>query len=130
MVSFFDQAQNLWFLGQFGSRRKGGEDHAAARYIFTKLSPLARKLYPEVDDNLYTYCVDDNQRVEPKFYAPIIPMALVNGSAGIAVGMATNIPPHNAAELCESQQWLGGTATATAGGFEAASIDWTVNQEE
>ena len=33
--------------GQFGSRRKGGEDHAAARYIFTKLSPLARKIFPE-----------------------------------------------------------------------------------
>ena len=81
--------------GQFGSRRKGGADHAASRYIFTKLSPLARKIYPEVDDNLYEYVVDDNQRVEPKFYAPIIPMALVNGSVGIGTGWATKILIHS-----------------------------------
>ena len=88
--------------GQFGSRRKGGADHAASRYIFTKLSPLARKIYPEVDDNLYEYVVDDNQRVEPKFYAPIIPMALVNGSAGIGTGWATKIPNHCPRELAKN----------------------------
>ena len=88
--------------GQFGSRRCGGSDHAAARYIFTQLSPLARAIYPEIDDNLYEYQVDDNQKVEPYHYCPIIPMALVNGSQGIGTGWSTNIPNHCPRELAKN----------------------------
>ena len=69
-----------------------GSDHAAARYIFTQLSPLSRVLFPEIDDQLYEYNYDDNLQVEPTFYAPIIPMVLVNGSQGISTGWSTNIP--------------------------------------
>ena len=46
--------------GQFGTRRLGGSDHAAARYIFTQLSPLSRVLFTEIDDQLYEYNYDDN----------------------------------------------------------------------
>lgn len=60
-------------LGQFGSRVFGGTDHAAARYIFTKLNPLTRLIYPEVDDQLYQYITDDNRMVEPLNYVPIVP---------------------------------------------------------
>ena len=88
--------------GQFGTRRLGGSDHAAARYIFTQLSPLSRVLFPEIDDQLYEYNYDDNQQVEPTFYAPIIPMVLVNGSQGIGTGWSTSIPNHCPRELCKN----------------------------
>ena len=81
--------------GQFGSRLQGGKDHAAARYIFTKPSPLARIIYPETDDHLYRFKTDDNKKVEPEHYAPIVPMVLVNGSAGIGTGWSSNFPNHD-----------------------------------
>ena len=46
--------------------------------------------------------MDDNQRVEPKFYAPIIPMALVNGSNGIGTGWSTKVPNHDPRELAKN----------------------------
>ena len=55
-----------------------------------------------VDDQLYDHVIDDNQKVEPYFFAPIIPMVLVNGSAGIGTGWSTNIPNHNPRELAKN----------------------------
>ncbi|TKS89985.1 DNA topoisomerase 2-alpha [Collichthys lucidus] len=69
-------------LGQFGTRLHGGKDSASPRYIFTMLSPLARLVFPAVDDNLLKYNYDDNQRVEPEWYMPIIPTVLINGAEG------------------------------------------------
>ncbi|KAK9395643.1 DNA topoisomerase 2-beta-like [Crotalus adamanteus] len=54
-------------VGQFGTRLHGGKDAASPRYIFTMLSPLARLLFPAVDDNLLKFLYDDNQRVEPEW---------------------------------------------------------------
>ena len=65
------------------------------RYIFTKLSRLARLVYPEVDDLLYKHKTDDNLVVEPEYFAPIIPMVLVNGTSGIGTGWSTFIPNHD-----------------------------------
>uniref|UniRef100_A0AAQ4PU36 DNA topoisomerase 2 n=1 Tax=Gasterosteus aculeatus aculeatus TaxID=481459 RepID=A0AAQ4PU36_GASAC len=86
-------------LGQFGTRLHGGKDSASPRYIFTMLSPLARLLFPAVDDNLLKYNVDDNQRVEPEWYLPIIPTVLVNGAEGIGTGWASKIPNYNIREI-------------------------------
>ncbi|XP_063044245.1 DNA topoisomerase 2-alpha [Engraulis encrasicolus] len=86
-------------LGQFGTRLHGGKDSASPRYIFTMLSPLARLLFPAVDDNLLKYNYDDNQRVEPEWYIPILPMVLVNGSEGIGTGWATKIPNFDVREI-------------------------------
>jgi hypothetical protein len=81
--------------GQFGTRAKGGNDYASPRYIFTGLNSYARLIYPEEDDEQLDYLYDDGQQIEPKFFLPIIPMLLVNGSYGIGTGWSTFIPPHN-----------------------------------
>uniref|UniRef100_H3D5N4 DNA topoisomerase 2 n=1 Tax=Tetraodon nigroviridis TaxID=99883 RepID=H3D5N4_TETNG len=86
-------------LGQFGTRLHGGKDSASPRYIFTMLSSLARLVFPPVDDNLLKYNYDDNQRVEPEWYIPIIPMVLVNGAEGIGTGWASKIPNYDIREI-------------------------------
>uniref|UniRef100_A0A8C6LRA6 DNA topoisomerase 2 n=1 Tax=Nothobranchius furzeri TaxID=105023 RepID=A0A8C6LRA6_NOTFU len=86
-------------LGQFGTRLHGGKDSASPRYIFTMLSPLARLLFPPLDDNLLKYNFDDNQRVEPEWYIPIIPTVLVNGSEGIGTGWASKLPNYDIREI-------------------------------
>uniref|UniRef100_A0A3Q1BTU6 DNA topoisomerase 2 n=1 Tax=Amphiprion ocellaris TaxID=80972 RepID=A0A3Q1BTU6_AMPOC len=86
-------------LGQFGTRLHGGKDSASPRYIFTMLSPLARLVFPAVDDNLLKYNFDDNQRVEPEWYLPIIPTVLVNGIEGIGTGWASKIPNFDVREI-------------------------------
>ena len=81
--------------GQFGSRLKGGKDSAAERYIFTLLNKITRHIFCSSDDRILTYLEDDGQLVEPMFYAPIIPMVLINGSKGIGTGFSTEIMSYN-----------------------------------
>ena len=81
--------------GQFGTRLQGGKDSASERYIFTELSPMARRLYPASDDAILERKEDDGTMVEPVFYAPVIPMVLVNGSKGIGTGFSTDIASYN-----------------------------------
>ncbi|XP_072216503.1 DNA topoisomerase 2-beta-like [Excalfactoria chinensis] len=86
-------------IGHFGTRLHGGKDVASPCYIFTMLSPLARLLFPSVDDNLLKFLYDGNQRVEPKWYIPIIPMVLVNGAEGIGTGWACKLPNYDTREI-------------------------------
>ena len=69
------------------------------RYIFTQLSPLARLIFPSSDDTQLAYLRDDNMRIEPEWYCPIIPMVLVNGSEGIGTGYSTFVPNYNVREV-------------------------------
>ena len=85
--------------GQFGTRLSGGKDSASPRYIFTMLSPLARLIFHPHDDPLLKFLDEDNQRIEPEWYLPILPMVLVNGSEGIGTGWSTKIPNHNPREI-------------------------------
>jgi len=85
--------------GQFGSRLQGGKDSASERYIFTLLNKITRKLFNPLDDAVLTYLNDDGFIVEPIFYAPIIPMILVNGSKGIGTGFSTDIMCYNPSEI-------------------------------
>jgi DNA topoisomerase-2 len=85
--------------GQFGSRLKGGKDSAAERYIFTLLNKVTRHIFCSVDDNILRYLEDDGQLVEPTYYAPIIPMVLVNGSKGIGTGFSTEIMCYNPLQI-------------------------------
>uniref|UniRef100_A0A8C7U109 DNA topoisomerase 2 n=1 Tax=Oncorhynchus mykiss TaxID=8022 RepID=A0A8C7U109_ONCMY len=86
-------------LGQFGTRINGGKDAASPRYIFTMLSPLAKMLFPVVDSSLLKFLNDDNQKVEPEWYIPILPLVLVNGAEGIGTGWACKIPNYDHREI-------------------------------
>jgi len=86
-------------LGQFGTALQGGDDSASERYIFTQLNPLTRKIFPETDDAVLKYINDDGTIVEPEFYAPIIPFALINGISGIGTGFSCSIPAYNPMDL-------------------------------
>ena len=85
--------------GQFGTRLQGGDDSASERYIFTHLSPLTRILFPEADDAVLTFLDDDGTQVEPEYYVPILPFALVNGISGIGTGFSCNIQPYYPLDL-------------------------------
>lgn len=85
--------------GQFGTRLHGGKDAASPRYIFTCLSPLSRLIFHPADDALLKYNFDDNMRVEPEWYIPIIPMVLINGADGIGTGWSTKVPNYNPREV-------------------------------
>lgn len=88
--------------GQFGTRLQGGKDSASPRYIFTLLSPLTRLIFHPHDDPLLKFLDEDNQRIEPEWYMPVIPMVLVNGSEGIGTGWSTKIPCHNPREIIDN----------------------------
>ena len=81
--------------GQFGTRLQGGKDSASERYIFTYLNSITRKIFPGMDDAILKYLNDDGLIVEPIYYAPIIPMILVNGAKGIGTGFSTDVLPYN-----------------------------------
>lgn len=87
--------------GQFGTRLAGGSDSASERYIFTHLNPLTRYIFPEADDAVLDYLNDDGTPVEPEFYVPIIPFALVNGISGIGTGFSSSIPSYHPKELIQ-----------------------------
>jgi DNA topoisomerase-2 len=81
--------------GQFGTRLAGGKDAASSRYIFTRLAPQTRLIFDALDAPVLKYVVDDGQKVEPEFYAPVVPMILVNGAEGIGTGFSCYIPPYD-----------------------------------
>ena len=94
----FCGARNINLLvpsGQFGTRLAGGKDAASPRYIYTRLSPLARALFPVADDGLLDYIEEDGQRIEPRSFLPVLPLLLINGSEGIGTGWSTAVPGHN-----------------------------------
>ena len=88
--------------GQFGTRLQGGKDHASPRYIFTRLAPICRTVFPECDDALLEYLNEDGQVIEPEHYLPIIPLVLVNGADGIGTGWSTSIPNYNPRDLVKN----------------------------
>jgi DNA topoisomerase-2 len=88
--------------GNFGSRRLGGQDAASARYIYTRLSPFARKLFHPADDALLSFEVDDGNTIEPTHYVPILPVLLLNGADGIGTGWSTTIPNYNPVDIVEN----------------------------
>lgn len=65
-------------------------------------SPLARLIFHKHDDALLRHEYDDNQKIEPVYYTPIIPMVLVNGADGIGTGWMTKIPNYNPREIIDN----------------------------
>lgn len=102
MAQDFVGSNNINLLqpnGQFGTRNQGGKDAASARYLFTRLSPITRFLFPKDDDKLLDYLNEDGQQIEPTWYMPIIPTVLVNGSEGIGTGWSSYIPNYNPRDI-------------------------------
>jgi DNA topoisomerase-2 len=98
MAQNFVGSNNINLLepnGQFGTRLHGGDDSASERYIFTQLNTLTRSIFPDTDDSVLQYLNDDGTTVEPEYYVPIIPFALMNGISGIGTGFSCNIASYN-----------------------------------
>ena len=90
--------------GNFGS--PGNDPAAAMRYTEARLAPLAMEMMRDIDEDTVDFSPNyDGRSQEPNVLPSRFPNLLVNGSAGIAVGMATNIPPHNLREVASGIQW-------------------------
>ena len=79
----------------------GGKDSASERYIFTQLNKITRTIFPANDDNVLNYLNDDGEMVEPIYYAPIVPVILINGSKGIGTGFSTDIMSYNPLQIID-----------------------------
>jgi DNA gyrase subunit A len=91
--------------GNFGS--PGNDPAAAMRYTEARLAPLAMEMMRDIDEDTVDFSPNyDGRAQEPDVLPSRYPNLLVNGSAGIAVGMATNIPPHNLREIASGVQWF------------------------
>ncbi|KAL1871029.1 hypothetical protein VTK73DRAFT_2338 [Phialemonium thermophilum] len=85
--------------GNFGSRLQGGSDAASPRYIHTRLSAFARRVFSVQDEPILDYQFEETKFIEPKVYAPVIPMVLVNGADGIGTGWSTSIPNYHPMDI-------------------------------
>jgi len=102
MAQNFVGSNNINLLvpsGQFGTRLQGGKDHASARYIYTRLEPITRTIFHPDDDPLLEFQAEEGQSIEPRWYIPVIPMALVNGAEGIGTGWSTSLPNFNPRDI-------------------------------
>jgi len=100
--------------GNFGNI--DGDNAAAMRYTEAKLTPFAQALMEGLDDDAVDFrSTYDGEESEPVVMPAAVPNLLANGSSGIAVGMATNIPPHNVGEVCDALLHLIKTPKAQIG---------------
>lgn len=110
MAQDFVGSNNINLLvpqGQFGTRLQGGKDSASARYIYTRLEPVTRCIFPETDDKILEYQNEEGLSIEPRWYCPIIPMVLVNGVEGIGTGWSSSVPNFNPLEIIENlKRWI------------------------
>jgi len=104
--------------GNFGSM--DGDPPAAMRYTEARLKPLAEEMMADLDKETVDFVPNyDETAEEPTVLPAPFPNLLVNGSVGIAVGMATNIPPHNLREVVDAVVWLAGQRQREQAGSEA-----------
>ena len=96
-------------LRLFRSRQLGnidGDGPAAMRYTECRMAPLAMEMVRDIDKDTVDFLPNyDGKTQEPTVLPARFPNLLCNGSSGIAVGMATNIPPHNMREVAEGVHW-------------------------
>ena len=92
--------------GAFGSRLSNGSDAASPRYIFTQLSEVTKKVFDSRDNQLLKHLESDGMSIEPEWFAPVIPMILVNGALGIGSGFSTEVLKYNPIDLCRYLETL------------------------
>ena len=98
--------------GNFGSM--DGDSAAAMRYTEAKMAPISEELIFDIEKNTVDFRPNfDGSQKEPKVMPAKLPNLLLNGTMGIAVGMATNIPPHNLTELVDAANYLSDNPDAT-----------------
>ena len=111
MAQDFPGSNNIPLLfpdGQFGSRIINN-NYASERYIYTKENKYSKFIYLSIDESLLENEIEDGEKVEYKFFLPIIPMILVNGAIGIGTGWSTNIPSYNPKNIIQIIiKWLEG----------------------
>ena len=108
--------------GNFGS--PGNDPAAAQRYTECRMAPLAMEMVRDIDEETVDFGPNyDGRTQEPLVLPSRFPNLLVNGSSGIAVGMATNIPPHNLREIAAAAQWVLSHPEATVEERQAALIE-------
>ena len=108
--------------GNFGS--PGNDPPAAQRYTECRMAPLAMEMVRDIDEETVNFGPNyDGRTQEPLVLPSRFPNLLVNGSSGIAVGMATNIPPHNLREVAAAAQWMLGNPEADRTERQAALIE-------
>lgn len=108
--------------GNFGS--PGNDPAAAMRYTECKMAPLAMEMVRDIDEETVDFQPNyDGRSSEPTILPARFPNLLVNGSAGIAVGMATNIPPHNLREVADGARWALEHPDATREELQEALIE-------
>ncbi len=88
-------------IGAFGSRLAGGSDAASPRYIFTKINPVASKLFDNRDSSLLKHLESDGTQIEPEWYAPVLPMVVINGAQGIGTGFSTTVLQYNPKDVAK-----------------------------
>lgn len=118
MVHDFTGSNNLPFFcadGQFGTRNMLGKDAADARYTKTRPQWWWKFIFRSEDNPLLNMVVDEGKVCEPVTFLPILPIELVNGSAGIATGHSTFLPNHDPLDIC---QWL----TAKINGYPLPAV--------
>lgn len=108
--------------GNFGS--PGNDPAAAPRYTECRMAQLALEMVRDIDEDTVDFQDNyDGRTQEPTILPSRIPNLLINGSIGIAVGMATNIPPHNLREVADGAQWFLANPNASAEELQAAMIE-------
>jgi DNA topoisomerase-2 len=109
MAQDFPGSNNINLLtpnGQFGTREQNGQNAASSRYIYTQLNSLAKYIFRPEDDEVYNYIIEEGKSIEPEYYAPIIPMVLVNSVEGIGTGFSTYIPSFNPKDIIKNIRHL------------------------
>uniref|UniRef100_K3YZD2 DNA topoisomerase (ATP-hydrolyzing) n=1 Tax=Setaria italica TaxID=4555 RepID=K3YZD2_SETIT len=102
MAQSFVRTDNINLMypgGHFGTRYQGGEDHWETQYMFTKLSPITRSIFPEDDNVLRNYLQKNGKSIEHTWFVPILPMVLVNGIEVNGNGWSTYIPKYNPRDI-------------------------------
>lgn len=109
MAQNFVGANNISLLepwGQFGTRACGGTDASSARYTHTKLNPITSKIFREEDKFILTYNYNDNKKIDPITFCPVICNSLVNGIMGIGTGFSTKVLQYNPIDIINNQKLM------------------------